>query len=128
MASERVTPDDLINYATEFQFPVFPEGHESWDIAAETVTVAKRGDDRWAVLTRGFCHDVDGNGEYESIPSERTDEFKQRFRHDLDTAVRIAREVVAPAVREEWEARLALRRRREAERAPHDAGIAWEES
>lgn len=119
---------DLINYATEFQFPVFPEGHEFWDIAAQTVTVAKRGDNRWAVLTRGFCHDVDGHPEYESIPSERSDEFKQRFRHDLDAAVRLARDVVAPSVRAEWEERLARRRQRKAEQTPRDLGISWEDS
>ncbi len=103
------TTPNLIDYATEFQFPIYPEGHEFWDIAAETVTVAKRGDGRWAVLSRSFCYDADGNAEYESIPSERTDEFKHRFRFDLDAAVRLAREVVVPKERARWERLLARR-------------------
>ena len=102
------TPN-LIDYATEFQFPIYPEGHEFWDIAAETVTVAKRGDGRWAVLSRSFCYDADGNAEYEQIPSERTDEFKQQFRFDLDAAVRLAREVVVPKERARWERLLSRR-------------------
>lgn len=117
--------EDLIKFATEFQFPVFPEGHEYWDIAAETVTVAKRGDNQWAVLTRSHCYDVDGNAEYERIPSERTDEFKARFRHDLDTAVRLAREVVVPMERDRWELILARRRERKAAQPPRDFGIEW---
>lgn len=119
------TPAPLIDYATEFQFPVFPEGHEYWDIAAETVKVVKRGDGRWAVLDRTHCYDADGNPEYESIPSERTDEFKQRFRHDLATAVRLAREVVVPLERERWERLLARRSERKAAQAPADFGIEW---
>jgi hypothetical protein len=102
----------LIDYATEFQFPIYPEGHEFWDIAAVTVTVAKRGDDRWAVLSRSFCHDADGKPEYEHIPSERSDEFKQRFRFDLDSAVRLAVEVVVPRERARWERLLAKRTER----------------
>lgn len=100
---------DLMEFVTEFQFPVFQEGHECWDIAAETVTVAKRGDDRWAVLSRSFCYDADGNAEYESIPSERTDEFKARFRFSRDKAIRVARDVVLPKERARWDRLLAKR-------------------
>lgn len=71
------------------------------------VTVAWRRGERWAVLERGFCYDADGNREYESIPSEREDEFKARFRFDRDEAIRIAREVVVPKLRALWDARLA---------------------
>ena len=46
-------PVDLLGHATEFQFKLYPEGHEYWDIAHLAVTVAWRGPgDRWAVLER----------------------------------------------------------------------------
>lgn len=63
-------------------------------------------------MDRLHCYDADGNPEYEQIPSERTDEFKQRYRHDLDTAVRLAREVVVPKERARWERMLARRTER----------------
>lgn len=100
------TPD-LLTYASEFRFRVYPDGHEFWDIADMAVTVAWRRGGRWAVLERGFCYDADGNREYESIPSEREDEFKARFRFDRDEAIRIACEVVVPKLRALWDARLA---------------------
>lgn len=89
----------LLDYATEFAFRVFPDGCEYDDLAMEAVTVTRRGPDRWAVLIRGRCFDADGHGTYEHIPSERTDEFLERYRHSRDDAVRIAREIVAPAWR-----------------------------
>lgn len=96
----------LLGYASEFRFKLYPEGHKFWDIAEMAVTVEWRGADRWAVKFNGFCYDVDGLKEYESIPSEREDEFKARFRFSRGEAVRVAREVVIPAERALWDARL----------------------
>jgi len=97
---------DLLDFASEFRFRLYPEGHEFWDIADMAVTVAWRGGDRWAVCERGFCWDATGYSEYESIPSDREDEFKARYRFDRDEAVRIAREVVVPRLRAVWDERL----------------------
>lgn len=102
---------ELLEHASEFRFKLYPEGHEFWDVAQEAVTVEWRGPgDRWAVCDGGFCFDVDGHREHESIPSEREDEFKARVRFPRDEAVRIAREVVVPQRRARYD-RLVARNR-----------------
>lgn len=53
--------------------------------------------DLWAVRANGRVYDIDGVEEYEPIPSERDDAFLARFRHDQDTAMRIAH-TVAPLI------------------------------
>jgi hypothetical protein len=58
------------------------------------VTVAYRGADRWAVLHHGFCLNREGDWDYESIPSERTDEWLAEHRFSEDEAVRLAREAM----------------------------------
>jgi hypothetical protein len=65
----------------------------AWDISVEW---AGRGD-RWAVRHMGKVYDIDGEPEYEHIPSERTDEFLARFRFDRETALAVARRV-APTI------------------------------
>jgi hypothetical protein len=106
--------DDLLDYATEFRFPVFPEGHPDWDLEHEAVRVEWRGDGRWAVILRGsWCIDAEGNTEYESIPSERSDEFKATFRFGRDEAIRVAREVGVPQERARWEKLIVGRTARE---------------
>lgn len=87
---------DLLDAASEFRFKLYPEGHQYVDVAQQAVTVAWRGEDRWAVCDGGFCYDANGSREYESIPSEREEEVLARFRFDRDEAVRIAREVAVP--------------------------------
>ena len=95
--TEIVDPaSELLAYASEFRFKLYPEGHEYVDIATTAITVAWRGDNRWAVSEGGFCYDALGHREYESIPTEREAEFLARFRFSRDEAVRIAREVVVP--------------------------------
>lgn len=106
--------DDLLDYATEFQFLVFPEGHPDGDLDHEAVTVVWRGDDRWAVKIRSGYIDAAGITVAESIPAGRADEFEARFRFSRDEAVRIAREVGVPKERARWEDLIA--RRKEADR------------
>src|SRR5690606_3544758 len=57
-----------------------------------TITVAYRGHGLWAVTRFGDCLSVDGEWDYEPIPSKRTDEWFTRHYFDLDTALRLARE------------------------------------
>lgn len=104
-----MSPDELLTHATAFRFLLYPDGHKYWDVAAEDVRIELRGGGRWAVLVRGFCVDTNGNMEYEPIPSERDDAFRARNRFSLDEAVRLAREVVVPAQRALWDARLAAK-------------------
>lgn len=60
------------------------------DIHTWGIRVEQRGPGSWAVVERSWCLDRDGHREYESMPSERTDEFKTRFRFTLDDAFDIA--------------------------------------
>jgi hypothetical protein len=61
------------------------------------LTVEKRGPDSWAVCRMRECLGSDGEWWYESIPSERSDEWLKTHRFDLSTAVRLAR-LEAPKV------------------------------
>ncbi|GHD70389.1 hypothetical protein GCM10010317_077620 [Streptomyces mirabilis] len=71
------------------------------DTAAEAhvfeITVEWRGADRWAVLRNGWCLDSNGKWDYEMRTSEREDDWISWHRFDLDTAIRLAKEV-APGV------------------------------
>lgn len=53
--------------------------------------VEDRGNDRWCVKDLSWCYDADGNTEYESSPTNRTDEFKDRFRFPLEEALALAK-------------------------------------
>jgi hypothetical protein len=81
---------------TCYEVSCVPEGHPDRSLWSLTVEVRSPG--RWAVLSRGFCYDADGEREYESIPSERADEFRARFRHSLDDALALAKRI-APTMR-----------------------------
>lgn len=78
---------------TRYQVSCLPSDHV--DAHHFTLYVERRNvdPDRWAV-TNGFgCYDADGNHEYESRPSSRTDEFKREFRHSLDDALALAKRI-----------------------------------
>lgn len=72
---------------------VVADSHE-WDFWA--LQISRKSFGRWAVQTHGGGEqfDKDGKTEYEDIPSERTQAYKDRFRHDLVDAVRIAFQVL----------------------------------
>jgi hypothetical protein len=61
------------------------------------LTVERRGPDSWAVCRMRECLGADGEWWFESIPSERSDEWLRTHRFDLSTAVRLAR-LEAPKV------------------------------
>lgn len=75
--------------ATEFQVTVLPVD----DINASnwSLTVSWRGQDRWAVMRGGrMCLSRSGSWDYESIPSEREDEWIVEHRFDYAEAIRLA--------------------------------------
>ena len=80
---------------TQYAVSVLPED----DINSHVyeITVEYRGRDRWAVLRGRQCLGTDGAWSWESIPSEREDEWLDAHRFDLDTALRLAKEA-APHV------------------------------
>lgn len=62
-----------------------------------SVNVEYAGNGRWAVRRMKRCYDIDGVQDWEPIPSEREDEWLDRYRFDLDTALDVARRV-APTI------------------------------
>lgn len=62
-----------------------------------SLSVEYRGRSLWAVVRHGSCLNSAGQWSYESIPSEREDEWLADHRFDLDTALKLAKEA-APHV------------------------------
>jgi len=84
-----MTPEELLQHATEFSF--LPPGLERTDPNARyfEVKASRRGEGKWAVVCMGEVWD----GEYwvyESLPSNRTEEFIAKARFPLEEAVQIA--------------------------------------
>jgi hypothetical protein len=51
------------------------------------ITVEKRADGRWAVVHLSFVLNTDNQWEYERLPSNREDSFKDRTRFPFDIAM-----------------------------------------
>ncbi|MEU5945119.1 hypothetical protein ABZ793_06100 [Micromonospora sp. NPDC047465] len=75
---------------TEYTVCALPED----DINAHSyaITVAYRGRGLWAVTRYRRCLGTDGEWDWESIPSEREDEWLATHRFALDEALRLAAE------------------------------------
>lgn len=80
---------------SQFEVSVLPEDDINYPYFV--VTVETRGAGRWAVVRHRQCLGADGEWSWESIPSEREDEWKATHRFDLETAQRLAVEA-APRV------------------------------
>jgi len=96
---------------TTYEVSCLPQDHPdgfSWALRVEY-----RGRGKWAVLRSGKrCLSSTGEWDWESIPSEREDDWLATHRFDLDTALRLAQEAaphvvvngLTPAGLLEWEA------------------------
>ncbi len=84
---------------TEYQFSCLPQDGSArcWGGVFDVHVQWSGIGELWAVRCNGRVYDVDGAEEYEPIPSERDDEFLARFRHDQETAMRVAARV-APTI------------------------------
>jgi hypothetical protein len=91
-----VTGPHVWTEPTAYTVCAVPETVEEWEIFA--ITVERTAPGRWAIRRRSRCLDRDGAWVHESIPSERSDDFLERCRFDLDTALDMARQV-APTLR-----------------------------
>lgn len=80
---------------TQFEVSLLPEDDINYRVFV--VTVEARGADRWAVVRHRQCLGVDGEWSWESIPSEREDDWLAAHRFDLETAKRLAAEA-APGI------------------------------
>ncbi len=91
---------------------MWPEGEETVNTSGWTIKVEARGHGKWAVLHSGQCLGTDGEWDWESIPSDRSDEWLATHRFDLDTALDLAQEAaprvvingMTPAQVRAWEA------------------------
>ncbi|MGW1059332.1 hypothetical protein [Micromonospora rubida] len=85
---------------TEYTVCALPED----DINAGNfqIKVAYRGRGLWAVLRHRWCLGADGEWDYESIPSEREDEWLAGHRFQLDAALRLAAEHVLKLTVNGW--------------------------
>lgn len=77
-------------WVTTIPSDVFAESYEwhHW-----SVRIVRKSFGRWAVDAIGGNYDAEGNSQYETIPSERTEKFIEKFRHSLDVAVPLAFEI-----------------------------------
>lgn len=89
-------PAETINTrVTAYEVCALPEHYGAWHHFM--LTVEYRGDDRWAVSRHGTCYDRNGNQEYESLPTSRSEAYLIRFRFPLDEALAIAARI-APTI------------------------------
>lgn len=82
---------------TRYEVSVYPDPN-SINASLFTITVEDRGNDRWAVCLRGRCLGKRGQWSWERNPSSRTDRWKNAYRHDLETAVKLAKKA-APHIK-----------------------------
>ena len=76
--------------ATEYEVSILPEGDINRHVFA--ITVAYRGRGLWAVSRHSQCLAADGTWSWESIPSEREDEWLAAHRFPLEEALRLAKD------------------------------------
>lgn len=84
---------------TEYKVSVFPDrmANSKDMLAAEeadtwSLTVAWRGERKWAVTRFRYCLSADGEWDFEPSPSNREDNWLAAHRFDLETALRLAAE------------------------------------
>jgi hypothetical protein len=83
---------------TSYDVSVWPPGTECMDSDTWKLTVEYRGRGKWAVMRHRICLGSDGEWDWESIPSEREDEWLATHRFPLAEALDLARRH-APLVR-----------------------------
>lgn len=114
-------PDEVSVRVTRYDVNAYPDP-DSVNASHYTITVEHRGNDRWGVCHFGKCLGKSGQWSYESNPSSRTDRWLNAYRHDLETALKLARKAVpkvringfTPAECWEWERQQRAKRAVEA--------------
>lgn len=76
--------------ATEYTLSALPE--DDINSSAFQIVVAYRGRGLWAVSRHRMCLGRSGEWDWESLPSERTDEWLAEHRFPLDEALKLGRE------------------------------------
>ena len=81
--------------ATRYEVSLLPEDDLNYPLYV--IAVETRSASLWAVVRHRQCLGTDGEWSWESIPSEREDEWLAAHRFDQETAIRLATEA-APGV------------------------------
>lgn len=84
------TPPEPTIQATCYEVSLLPL--DDINRSAYTINVEYRGRGLWAVARHHQCMNTKGEWSWESIPSEREDEWLAEHRFDLDTAQRLAKQ------------------------------------
>jgi hypothetical protein len=78
---------------SQYTISATPAGRDQynhlWDLHVDR-SVQMDGTEKWAVRWMGRCLGRDGEWDYEPIPSSRSDRWLAQYRHDLETALRLA--------------------------------------
>lgn len=82
---------------TRYEVNAYPD-LESINASIFLITVEHRGNDRWAVCLRGRVLGKRNNWSWERNPSSRTDRWIKAYRHDLETALKLAKKI-APLIK-----------------------------
>ncbi|WP_040828896.1 hypothetical protein [Nocardia jiangxiensis] len=83
---------------TRFDISCLPENHPEQH--AYTLQVEYRGRNKWCVRDGfGFCYDRDGNRSYESLPTNREDEWLAQHRFALMEALVLAKRLAPGIIR-----------------------------
>lgn len=95
---------------TRYEVSVLPE--DDINRSVYTINVENRGNDRWAVVRHRQCMNAKGEWSWESIPSEREDEWLAEHRFNRATALELAqwaapRVIVNGHTAAEWQQRNA---------------------
>ncbi len=85
---------DVHTMATVYTVSALPPDHRENGLFAVTVEWRGHydGSDKWAACRHRQCLDVNGEWDWESIPSEREDDWLATHRFDLETALRLAQQ------------------------------------
>lgn len=92
-------PSTIEPVVTQYTVCALPEDHKEFHYFSLTIdrVMGYHGVSGWAVRRMGQCIDRTGVWDYEPQPSSRTDEWIAAHRHDLDTALKLAK-AAAPRV------------------------------
>lgn len=84
-----MTQPEPIVQTTAYEISILPAGDISRHVF--TINVEWRGEDRWAVVRHRQCMNAKGDWSWESIPSEREDEWLAEHRFNRMTALELAK-------------------------------------
>lgn len=86
--TDQHTPEVIVQI-TRYEVSVLPETDINRSVY--TINVENRGHDRWAVVRHSRCMNAKGDWSWESVPSEREEEWLAEHRFNRMTALELAK-------------------------------------